>query len=500
MAISRKRKHAVAADQQQCQQTSQTPKTDETNGSLSKDISSDNGPKKRKTVHEFERESTPPAITLTKPTPARSDRKRRRGEDADRSEDESATKGEKAVARPFAKYAKKDGDKTTGNKPLHNVLPPSPAETPSKRAAAMFDKLKLDSSIPAIPFQTEKNSLGYETPPGTPEEDKEYPPLSLPVELHDFTQLHAAFLTALSLYYSHNGTTSPVEVNVFLPMITKNWKKRAVTLLDLQRLLAIGERCGQHFFLQDYGRAGIYLSRAEPRGRALKRAASYIDEDDLNGRFEEVVQKCWSRWKVSEDEENRDPCTFLDCFALDEITKHESTAKAAPMFARGQQRLADLKAGQASAKQETVKSSSADVTAEHKTPQAVQSRGTSLLDRVLAKQALTASMPAGPNREQLERKAALHRIEEIARVLDLLAAGKPRASFSMQGMVQQVQQSVRNPISREEVERCIDLMAKEVMPGFVTIIQSGAVKGVVFRQAGRVGLEDLKARLIKAGA
>lgn len=127
--------------------------------------------------------------------------------------------------------------------------------------------------------------------------------------------------------------------------------------------------------------------------------------------------------------------------------------------------------------------------------QATQSRGTNLLDRILAKQAHTASLPAGPTKEQLERKAALHRIEDIARVLDLLAAGRARCSFSMQAMVQQLQQSLRNPISREEVERCLGLMAKEVTPGFVGLVKNGAMTGVVVTRGGRVGLVELRGRI-----
>lgn len=74
----------------------------------------------------------------------------------------------------------------------------------------------------------------------------------------------------------------------------------------------------------------------------------------------------------------------------------------------------------------------------------------------------------------------------------MLVGAKPRVSLSMQAMVQQLQQSLRNPISREEVEQCLELMATEVMPGFVSLFVSGSVRGVVVRREGRVDAADVR--------
>jgi hypothetical protein len=82
----------------------------------------------------------------------------------------------------------------------------------------------------------------------------------------------------------------------------------------------------------------------------------------------------------------------------------------------------------------------------------------------------------------------------------MLAAGQPRASFSMTAMVQHLQQSLRTPITREEVERCLGIMATEIMPTFVRIISSGGMNGVVMTKAGKIGFADLKERLANAGA
>ncbi|KAK3679061.1 hypothetical protein LTR78_001514 [Recurvomyces mirabilis] len=375
------------------------------------------------------------------------------------------------------------------------IFPPSPAETPSKKAAALFDKLKIQP----ISFSLGHDSAGIDTPPDTPEEQKLVHQQDWPAELQDLCDLHAAFLTALSLYYAHNGTSSPVGVRSLLDMISKNWKKRSVNLLDMQRLLAIGHAGRAEFTLEDYSRAGICMNRAQARGRGLQRAASYVDEDDLNMRFQEALQAAWHRRHQVAEKEDDSPSTFLAQLPIIEIVANGSVENASSLFARGQQRLADIKAAQAGANA-TSESQTGSIMAEHRTTKAVQSRGTSLLDRVLARQASTASMPAGPTKAQLERKAALHRIEDIARALSLLVSVKPRATVSMHAAVQQLQQSLRNPISREEVERCLELMTKEITPGFVNVITTGSVKGVVVIRAARLDVAEIRVRVAQAVA
>lgn len=497
MADSRKRKHAVSEEDPISKQPTsvKTQKNIKAFASVSKVSQPETGTKKRKTIHHHE--SAPPMVTVTQPTPSNTERKRKRERVSDAGSDTVPEAGKDSTAETSISgqhVAEKDA--TPCKKRFRNAVPPSPAETPSKHAAALFDKLKLGSRGTAIPFALAKRANGYDTPPDTPENEESALNMAMPTELHDVLQLHTAFLTTLSLYYAHNGASSPAIVSVLLPMITKSWNKRDVTLEDVRRLLAVYT---SGFVLLDYGKAGLCLGRAQPRGRALKRAASYIDEDGLNVEFDQALQRSWQTWLASAGKENCTAATFINGLPLAEIVKHESTEKAAPLFARGEQRLAELKAGQAAAQSE-VANDATNVRQEQKTATAIHNRGTSLLDRVLAKQAVTASLPAGPTKAQLERRAALHRVEDITRVLNLLAAGKPRCSFSMPVMVQRLQQSLRNPISKDEVERCLELMAKEVTPGYVAVVQAGAVKGVVVSRIGMIGSEELQKRLANAGA
>ena len=491
MAGRSKRKHASMDDQQSKQTASGQIQQDiKAFGSIRKPKDAGNDSKKRKTAHQ--RDPTPPP---TLQTPGTADKKRKRSleivEEEDLEEDSLEQLGGQ---RRVFKHFEKAEVSTPRNKRFKNVQPPSPIETPSKTAAALFNKLRLDPAINPIHFALSANQQAYHTPPHIPEADSGTG--LLPGKLEELLFLQSAFLSALSLYYAHNGTSSPVNVKALLPMITKNWNKRTVSLDDLRVLLAIGQNNESSFMLQDFGKAGTCLMRSQPRGRATKRAASYVDETDLNARFEDALQKKWTNWLAATPEENGNAAAFMDQLPLADITKSETVEKAAPVFQRGQQRLADLRAGQTAAKAEPA--APLEIAPEHKTNQAVQSRRTSLLDRVLAKQAHAASLPAGPTREQLERKSALHRVEEIARVLDLLAAGRPRCSFSMPAMIQQLQQSLHNPISKEEVVRCLGLMYKEITPCFLSLVQSGAVTGVVVTKSGKVGLEDLRQRVQNA--
>ncbi len=222
-----------------------------------------------------------------------------------------------------------------------------------------------------------------------------------------------------------------------------------------------------------------------------------MDEVELNARFEDSLRKLWIDRQAMTALEDRLAPAFLQQLPLAKMEKDASVEKTAPVFARGKQRLADLKSSQAGAKEAV--SAPAQVTEVQRSAGAVQSRGTTLLDRILAKQAYSATLPAGPTKDQLECRAALQRVEEIARVLELLATGRSRCSFSLQAIAQQLQQSLRNPISKADIERCLDLMASKITPGFVSLVRNGSFTGVVIMKGNKAGLEEIRRRVQVAG-
>lgn len=491
MAISRKRKHTVADETSTSKQTrvAASQKHIKDFGNTAKPAKEPQSLKKRKVV----REATPQPQTAP---PSSANKRKRALESVEEDDEEQPVKQSKATGSIFARFAKPKEDTTPQTSRFKNALPPSPAQTPSKKATQLFDRLNIRATSPVLQASS-KYQKAYDTPPATPESDRVHDITPLPEELQDFVRMHCAFLTALGLHYAHNrGSTAPVNIKLLLPSITANWRKRSVTINDLRKMLEISNGDAAYFSLEDRGKAGVFLSTSE---NASKRSAGLLDEAELTASFEASLNKVWQRWCTDTKEELQTGRAFIRQLPLAEIAQYEAAQKTAPLFARGQQRLANLKNSQATAKAEAEQERPA-VRPEAKSTTAVQNRGASLLDRVLAKQAHAASLPSGPTKTELERKSALHRIEDVARILELLAAGKPRVTFSMPTVTQQLQQSLRNPISREEVERCLEIMAAEIMPTFVQMIASGSIKGVVVTKAGKIGFADMKERLANAGA
>lgn len=496
MAISRKRKCTEAAETTSKQTTcSSSLKATKSSASYNDSIGEKDTPKRRKTAGT--RSSTPPPAPVVA---SLSSQKRKRTLDAvTEQSDEDNERGTKVQKGFFKQFAKPKAAATPQSQRFKNVTPASPSQTPTKNAERLFDRLNIRATSPATLSSSNSANL-LETPPTSPESDELQSNEVLPTELRDLLSLYTSFLTALSLHSAHSGgSTGAISIKTLLPSITANWRKRSVTVPDVRKMLALTQKAGPSFVLEDRARAGVFLARAEQDGSNNGQAKSYIDEAKLNATFETCLRKSWVEWTLKTPEALLTGRAFVRQLPLVDMIQTEAARDTSALFSRGQQRLSDLKAGQAAAKSEA-DSPQTPVTSIAKDASGIQNRNTSLLDRILAKQAVASNLPAGPTRLELERKSALHRIEDVTRVLDMLAAGQPRASFSMTAMVQHLQQSLRTPITREEVERCLGLMATEIMPTFVRVISSGSMNGVVVMRGGKIGFADLKERLANAGA
>lgn len=493
MTISRKRKCVEESGIADSKQTTCTSSLKATKGSASTNKSTDgkDTPKRRKTA----RNSTPPPAAPGS-TKASSQKRKRTLDAVTEQSDEEPEQKIKVEQGFFKQFAKPKSVATPRSTRTKDALLMSPSQTPSKNAERMFDQLRIRGSSPSTQPPI-KRARALETPPLTPTADRQQPNAILPSELRDLLSLYSSFLTSLSLHSASNGgSTSAVNIKSLLPLVTANWRKRSVTVVDVRKMLALTQKAGPSFILEDRARAGIFIARAEASERVSN---NFIDEADLSAIFENCLRKAWSDWSAVTPEELITGRAFIRQLPIVDMAQNETTKNASLLPSRGQQRLADLKAGAATAKAETT-SSHTPVTSLAKDTTGIQNRNTSLLDRILAKQASTANLPAGPTRTELERKSALHRVEDVTRVLDMLAAGQPRASFSMSAMVQHLQQSLRTPITREETERCLGLMATEIMPTFVKVVKSGMMNGVVVTKGGKIGFADLKERLANAGA
>jgi hypothetical protein len=491
MAISRKRK-AVAEENIQS-----SLKTTKSSAGLTNTDGEKETPKRRRTAST--RSSTPPPPAPGSAVVSSQKRKRTLDPVTEHSDEEPGRKI-KVQQGFFKQFAKPKSAAIPQTSRFNDLTPVSPSQTPTRNAERLFDQLNIRATSPTTQPPS-KRARALETPPTTPEADRLQPNAILPTELRDLLSLYSSFLTALSLQSAHTGgSIAAVNLKSLLPLVTANWRKRSVTVNDVRKMLALTEKAGPSFILEDRARAGVFLARAE-QSESTTPSTNYIDEAKLNATFESELRTAWTTYSATTPEKLLTARAFIRQLPMIDMTQHEATKNASPLFSRGQQRLADLKSSQATAKTDSASPQQTSTTASlAKDPLGIQNRNTSLLDRILAKQALASNLPAGPTRTELERKSALHRVEDVARVLDMLAAGQPRASFSTTALVQHLQQSLRTPITREEVERCLGIMAGEIMPSFVKVIAAGGVSGVVVTRGGKIGFADLKERLANAGA
>lgn len=68
-------------------------------------------------------------------------------------------------------------------------------------------------------------------------------------------------------------------------------------------------------------------------------------------------------------------------------------------------------------------------------------------------------------------------------------------SFTMSTLVQHLQMSLKNPISKEDAVSCVRLLATEVAPSWVKIKELGKVVGVTVWRGGRIRREELAGRV-----
>lgn len=372
------------------------------------------------------------------------------------------------------------------------------------------------------------------------------PAAALPTELVNLLAMHSSFLTALSLHFVHNGTGSPVDLKDLTETTTSVWRHRKVTYDDIRLcvgVLGAGPAARNNpFHLSDYGHGKICLEVADD----FKMAAglSQMNEDVLKIWFMESLDHLWRHWTTAKQNtpvktdarviatprkrgrgrpkkadslqssiqafvDEPSIAKFVAQLPHAEITTCESLIAIAPIQEKGRKRLREFKDSvqQGRALKKTRETTGKEnepaqsAPAQTKMTDFTSIRKTNLLDRILAKEAAVACGPKPLTPVELQRRAALQRSEEVLSVLSLLCMSKGpglRVSFSMNALMQNLQSSIRTPISKEEALKCIEVLANEVTPGYVSVVRMGALSSVVVNQAMRP--VDVKGRLVALGA
>ncbi|CAL3967774.1 hypothetical protein PZA11_003990 [Diplocarpon coronariae] len=376
----------------------------------------------------------------------------------------------------------------TPQKPILSQPLPASIDTPTKGARSLLDRFCITSKTPTK-SPVSLNSSSSELVASTSKHDYVTRSADLPAELLDLINFHAAFLTALSIHCAHNGTHSPADLRNLCPSIARVWGKRRVTCEDIRRSLGIlnaniPETSLDHrlsrLSLSDYGHGKICVE-IKTLGKS-GRIARPINEDLLNEIFERGLSNAW---KERADE----PVTleFIQKLPMESIAKCSSLAKMSPLLAKGQRRLEDLKAGIKI--KEPVKVRVDDIAGSKLT----------LLERLRAKQVHNASLPAPPSKTEVARRAALGRIEEVVAILVILSTstsiGQSRISFTLPTVNAKLRDSFKTPLSMEEADICIRLLATDIAPGWVKLVKMGKVEALVVNRDKRPTELDIMARV-----
>jgi hypothetical protein len=393
-------------------------------------------------------------------------------------------------------------------------------DTPTKGVRAFLEAFSVSSS-PASSFR-DSSPLPYrDTPPTSPISTESPCPTreisielaeELPEEINDLINLHSSFLTALSLHCAHNGSFAPADLRMLRPSIERTWKKRRISTVDIQRVLGIlgsnvtatpQNTTSCPILLSDYGSGNICVefSESSPNTRFCRQP---VDVEKLNDQFQSNIQHFWQRQSSS------DIPAFITTLPLAPISVCASLLKISPLLAKGRRRLTDLKDGATRAQLSAASPLKTTSLTASASPKGIQSRSCSLLQRIQAKQLHQSTLPLPPSPETLARRNALQRLDEVIPVLEILttsgsrsshngaieeASGNTVSSFTMPTVVQHLQMSLRNPISREEAERCVGLLADEIAPGWVGIREVGRLKGVTVRRVKGLGREEISERI-----
>ncbi|KAL2014059.1 hypothetical protein VTN00DRAFT_1584 [Thermoascus crustaceus] len=391
---------------------------------------------------------------------------------------------------------------------------------PSRSLPTLSEDYSSSSAPPSTsttaPSSEESTSTPQTSPPST---RSPTPTPTPPASFYDLLNLHLSFVKALSLHFAHNGAATPADLREFLPSVGRIWKKRKVVTKDLQRLIRVwdeereqgeeGESTVPRFRIANYGLGKVCLEKVAV-GQSASVSAGPLNENKLQERFERKLERVWRRVVDSSSTQKdggNDRDDFVEKIALAPI--HESYTPFTSLR-KGQQRLQDLKGGVIRLKMAkfAAKSAEDDDSTAKKTPEATTDRRKGLLDRIKDKQLRQSKLPPPPSKEMLLRRSAAQRVEEVAGVLTMLRpsgsvgsgpwaiAAAQKKPYRFETIVQNVQDSVKNPISDKEVEICLEILAQKSVAGdWVDIVTVNQLRSIVLKSGRDASPKDIGARV-----
>lgn len=397
------------------------------------------------------------------------------------------------------------------------VQTPGSVQTPTNGLRGLLDNFFLPSSQKDT---TEPSPIKVDPPATENTLDTDEGAASTaqwPQEFTDLQNMHSSFLTALTLHYAHNGTHTPCDIRQLCPNIARCWGKRAVVLNDIKRILGVlnhaptkssqaqesPSKTLAKLSLSDYGYSKLCIE-IRMVGR-LGRMAKPLDEVAMNSLFTTNLEALWA------DADTINIADFMKSLPVEEVRQCASVSKMSPLLAKGQRRLEDLRFGmivkrqaEEDAKQAKIKQEADDEKENlegNKMAVDTAVKKLSLLERLKLKAEEKKNAPPPLSKEELARRAALGRLEEVVAVLTLLSTGtsvgQARVSFTLPTVLGKLKDSFKTPLARSEAETCIRLLSEEIAPEWCKIVKMGRGEAIVVCTEVRPTDETFR-RLIKA--
>ncbi|KAG5980681.1 hypothetical protein E4U55_003781 [Claviceps digitariae] len=309
---------------------------------------------------------------------------------------------------------------------------------------------------------------------------------SLSSDLVELVALNKAFLKTITIYVAHNGCSSPIDIRHIAPDISRTWGKRQVTVEDIRRCIAIQSHrqppSAPRFIVTDYGRARVCVEVVSGSDGVR------IDEERLCREFEDNMRALFDEQAVDQMMDVDVPLARMSLSDLPQAAIQDMAdgTKANPLFAKGQKALHDLKTGIAAKKQEQQEKQHAGDKLALLNPDGTKM---GLLDRIRHKQLAKANEPLPPSGPELQRRAALNRVADVAATISMLSLSNPMASprqaFTMMAITDKLKDSLRVPLSKDEAMACVRLIATEIAPDWLRIVPIGGRENVVIQRHGQ---------------
>ncbi|OAL75221.1 hypothetical protein A7D00_0819 [Trichophyton violaceum] len=379
-----------------------------------------------------------------------------------------------------------------GDSELVQQISPSDEKTSAKRSKVESTTEKDEPSAqPQVEYFTDASTERASVPLSPTDSSHS----GRPSEFLDLVDLNSAFLSALSLHFAHNGSMAPANIRDLLSSTERIWNKRKVALQDIQRVLHIQGLCRSSsqpqsgLILTSY-ETNTFVERKEGALSSKSSGTSPLNDKALKAEFLANLESYCDDKGDNYEKPSRD---LFRTIPLAPIHLSKGSAKAA----RGQKTIEEL-FGSRKSKPLLTREPYKKQPAPLKESTSTNSRRNGLLERMKMKALRQSKLPPPPSKDVILKQTALGRISEVINVLLLLSplnckiddatsySTALRKSYTMDLIIQRIEDSMRTPASREEIETCIEILSQsKVARDWVTIVKTSQMKSVVLRSDRR---------------